>query len=63
MDNDLDKEEIGLRLTALDRAISSGVGNEIDVNTAFTKVNEDKIIEAAKKFEVYLKGTNNVWAY
>ena len=58
MDN-LDKEAM-LRLTALDRAISSGVGNEIDVNTAFTKVNEDKIIEVAKKFEAYLKGTDNV---
>lgn len=46
----------GLRLTALDRAINSGVGNEVNKNTAFNTVNADKIIEAAKKFEAYLKG-------
>lgn len=54
----LNKDE-GVRLTALDRAIQSGAGNEIDVDTAFTKVNPDKIIEAAKKFEAYLTGGNN----
>ncbi len=51
----LNKAE-GLRITALDRAIKSGVGNTIDEGTAFSKVSEDKIIEAAKKFEAYLKG-------
>ena len=56
--DDLDKNE-RFRLTALDRAISSGVGNEIDINTAFNTVNSDKIIEAAKKFEAYLKGNTN----
>ena len=59
MDNNLDKEQL-LKLTALDRAINSGIGNEIDVNTTFTAVNLDKILEAAKKFEAYLKGEKNV---
>ena len=47
--DDLDKET-KLRLTALDRAIYTKRG---------TEVNPDIILEAAKKFEAYLKGDNN----
>lgn len=58
MGYDYTKDEV-MRLTALDRALASGVGNEIDKDTAFSSVNADKILEAAKKFEAYLTGGNN----
>lgn len=54
MCDDLTKGE-KLRLTALDRAITSSSGsgyNDANLHT----VNVDKILEAAKKFENYLKG-------
>ena len=47
--DDLDKET-KLRLTALDRAIYTKRGIVTDPDT---------ILEAAKKFEEYLKGKNN----
>ena len=47
-----------MRLTALDRAIQSGAGNYYN-DDAFAETSADKIIEAAKKFEAYLKGENN----
>jgi hypothetical protein len=54
MDDDLTKSE-KLRLTALDRAIQSGAGTTYN-DMALATVNPDKLIEAAKKFEIYLKG-------
>jgi hypothetical protein len=48
-----------IRLTALDRAITSGSGGDY-TNEGFSTVNTDRILEAAKKFEAYLKGENNV---
>lgn len=53
----LSKDE-NIRLTALDRAIQSGSGLFYNDNS-FTETSADKIIEAAKKFETYLKGDNN----
>ena len=58
MDYDYTKDEV-MRLTALDRAIQSGVGNTINSDTAFNEVSADRILEAAKKFEAYLTGGNN----
>lgn len=52
---DLDKKE-KLRLTALDRAISSGAGKSYN-DDGMSIINPDKILEAASKFEKYLKGT------
>lgn len=54
-EHDLTKEEM-TRLTALDRAISSGAGN-VYTDELQLIVSADKILEASKKFEEYLKGT------
>lgn len=51
---DLTQEVV--RLTALDRAIQSNSGEDYD-NEGRSITNPDKILEAAKKFEAYLKGT------
>lgn len=55
--DELSKEE-KLRLTALDRAIEAGSGNDYNPDGK-PIINIDKIIEVAKKFEEYLKGTTN----
>lgn len=47
-----------LRLTALDRAIAADTGKVYD-EMALDNVDPNKILEAAKKFEAYLKGKNN----
>lgn len=57
MDNNLDKNE-KMRLTALDRAIQSAARTEYS-ETGLATVNSDKVLEAAKKFEAYLKGEAN----
>ncbi len=54
----MDNEQT-LKLTALDRAIASSVGNVIDKDTAFTTIDAERIIETAKKFEEYLKDTKD----
>lgn len=54
----LDKDET-IRLTALDRAMAANVGQEYD-DMGFIVTSADKILEAAKKFEAYLKGETNV---
>ena len=55
--DDLDKDT-KLRLTALDRAIDANTGNIYSDNNLVI-VSPDIILEAAKKFEAYLKGDNN----
>lgn len=55
--HDLNRDE-KLRLTALDRAITSGLGNSYN-DLGISIVDAEKIITAAKKFEEYLKGDTN----
>lgn len=43
------------KLTALDQAIKANTGSDYDDGERHI-INADKIIEAAKKFETYLKG-------
>ena len=50
----MDKDE-QLRLTALDLAIKSGAATSYNDMT-LPEVSDDKLIEAAKKFEKFIKG-------
>ena len=54
MFEDLDNDT-KMRLTALDRTISSGAGKDYN-DTGFDIINPDKVLEAAKKFEEFMKG-------
>lgn len=54
-----DSEEYQTRFDALEFAIKSGVGHTHDDNN-MSIVEANRIVDAAKKFETYLKGTNNV---
>lgn len=55
--DDLTKEQ-KIKLTALDRAISAGCGTAYN-DSSFAITDADRIIEAAKKFEAYLKDNQN----
>lgn len=48
-----------VKILALDQAIKANTGSSYDEEGRHI-TNPDKIVEAAKKFEVYLKETNNV---
>lgn len=51
-------EQSNIKVAALGHAIRSACGTERDKD-GFVTTNPDKLIEAAKKFEIYLKGDSN----
>lgn len=51
-----DLEQIQLRQYALDASIKSGVGTYHKDDSPFMSVDAEKIVEAAKKFEAFMKG-------
>lgn len=54
-----EEQNIALRQEAIFQAIKANTGNTYDDEGRLI-VNADKIVEAAKKFETYLKGSTNV---